>query len=85
VVLALLAAHHIFHISRIKVKNDVKLMGAKRWRKKAEGRSVWAIILKEALVKLKNRMPEAKQTANTRTINAAKSTTDVSSLGCPIT
>jgi hypothetical protein len=28
-------------------------MGVKRWRKKAEDRSAWAIILKEALVKLK--------------------------------
>jgi hypothetical protein len=27
-------------------------MGVKRWRKKAEGRSVWAIIPKEVLVKL---------------------------------
>jgi hypothetical protein len=34
------------------IDNDLKSMGAKRWRKKAEGRSVWAIMLKEALVKL---------------------------------
>jgi hypothetical protein len=34
------------------IKNDLKSMGVKRWRKKAEDRSVWAIILKEALVKL---------------------------------
>jgi hypothetical protein len=27
-------------------------MGVKRWRKKAEDRSVWVIILKEVLVKL---------------------------------
>jgi hypothetical protein len=27
-------------------------MAVKRWRKKAEDRSVWAIVLKEALVKL---------------------------------
>jgi hypothetical protein len=33
-------------------ENDLKSMGVKRWRKKAEDRSVWAIILKEALVKL---------------------------------
>jgi hypothetical protein len=33
-------------------ENDLKWMGAKRWRKKAEGRSVWAVILKGALVKL---------------------------------
>jgi hypothetical protein len=34
------------------IENDHKSMGVKRWRKKAEDRSVWAIILKEALVKL---------------------------------
>jgi hypothetical protein len=34
------------------IKNDLKFMGVKRWRKKSEDRSVWAIILKEALVKL---------------------------------
>jgi hypothetical protein len=33
-------------------ENDLKSMGVKRWRKKAEDRLVWAIILKEALVKL---------------------------------
>jgi hypothetical protein len=33
-------------------ENYLKLIGVKRWRKKAEGKSVWAIILKEALVKL---------------------------------
>jgi hypothetical protein len=27
-------------------------MGVKRWKKKAKDRSVWAIILKEAVVKL---------------------------------
>jgi hypothetical protein len=32
--------------------NDLKSMGVKRWGKKAEGRSVWAVVLKEALVKL---------------------------------
>jgi hypothetical protein len=32
-------------------ENDLKSMGAKRWRKKAEGRSAWAIILKKALLK----------------------------------
>jgi hypothetical protein len=31
-------------------ENDLKWMCVKRWRKKAEDRSVWAIILKEALV-----------------------------------
>jgi hypothetical protein len=35
------------------IENDLKSMGVKRWRKKAEDRSVWAIVLKEALVKLK--------------------------------
>jgi hypothetical protein len=34
------------------IKNDLKSMGVKRWRKIAEDRSVWAIIVKEALVKL---------------------------------
>jgi hypothetical protein len=34
------------------LENDLKSMGVKRWRKKAEDRSVWAIILKEALVEL---------------------------------
>jgi hypothetical protein len=33
-------------------ENDLKSMGVKRWRKKAEDRSVWIIILKEPLVKL---------------------------------
>jgi hypothetical protein len=33
-------------------QNDLKFTGAKRWRTKAEDRSLWAIILKEALVKL---------------------------------
>ena len=35
-----------------RTENYLKSMGVKRWRKKAEGRSVWVIILKEALVKL---------------------------------
>jgi hypothetical protein len=34
------------------IENDLKSMGVKRWSKKAEDRSVWAIILKETLVKL---------------------------------
>jgi hypothetical protein len=34
------------------IENDLKSLGVKRWKKKAEDRSVWAIILKEALVKL---------------------------------
>ena len=28
------------------------MMGVKRWRKKAEDRSEWAVILKEVLVKI---------------------------------
>jgi hypothetical protein len=28
------------------------MMGVKRWREKAEDRSIWAVILKEVLVKL---------------------------------
>jgi hypothetical protein len=34
------------------IENDLKSMDVKRWRKKAEDRPVWAIILKEALLKL---------------------------------
>jgi hypothetical protein len=34
------------------IENDLKSMGVKRWRKKAEDRFIWAIILKKALVKL---------------------------------
>jgi hypothetical protein len=33
------------------IENDLKSMGVQRWRKKTEDRSIWAIILKEALVK----------------------------------
>jgi hypothetical protein len=32
------------------IENDLKSMGVNRWRKKTEDRSVWAVILKEALV-----------------------------------
>jgi hypothetical protein len=32
------------------IENGLKSMCVKRWMKKAEDRSVWAIILKEALV-----------------------------------
>jgi hypothetical protein len=35
------------------VENDLKSMGVKRWRKKADDRSVWAVILKEALVTIR--------------------------------
>jgi hypothetical protein len=34
------------------IENDLKSMGVKRWRKKAEDRSAWATILKGALVQL---------------------------------
>jgi hypothetical protein len=34
------------------IENDLKLMAVKRWKKTAEDRTVWVIILKEALVKL---------------------------------
>jgi hypothetical protein len=33
-------------------ENDLTSMDVKRWRKKAEDRSVWAITLKEVLVRL---------------------------------
>jgi hypothetical protein len=33
------------------LENDVKSMGVQGW-KKAEDRSVWAVVMKEALVKL---------------------------------
>jgi hypothetical protein len=32
-------------------ENDLKSMGVKRWRKNPEDRFVWAVVLKEALVK----------------------------------
>jgi hypothetical protein len=41
------------------IENDLKSMGVNIWRKEAEDRSVWAIILKEALVKLQG--PYAKE------------------------
>jgi hypothetical protein len=34
------------------VEDDLKTLGVRRWRKRAEGREEWAIILKEAMVKL---------------------------------
>jgi hypothetical protein len=34
------------------IENGMKSMGVKSWGKKAEDMSVWAIILKETLVKL---------------------------------
>ena len=43
------------------LENDLKWMGVKRWRNKAEDRTAWAIILKEALVKIKCLMPVKKK------------------------
>jgi hypothetical protein len=34
------------------VYDDLKTMGVRRWRKRAEDHEEWAIILKEAMVKL---------------------------------
>jgi hypothetical protein len=34
------------------VEDDLKTLGVRRWRKRAEDREVWAIILKEAMVKI---------------------------------
>jgi hypothetical protein len=34
------------------IESDLKFVSVKRWRKKAEDRSVWTVILKEAVVKL---------------------------------
>jgi hypothetical protein len=34
------------------IENDLKFMGIKKWRKKAEDRSVWPVIQKVALVRL---------------------------------
>ena len=34
------------------IENDLKSMGVKRWRKKAEDRSVCAVVVKEVLVTL---------------------------------
>jgi hypothetical protein len=34
------------------IENDLKSMVVKRWIKRAEDRSVWAIIVKEVLVEL---------------------------------
>jgi hypothetical protein len=38
------------------LENDLKSMGVKRWRKKAEDTSVWAVVLKEALGNCKDRV-----------------------------
>jgi hypothetical protein len=34
------------------VEDDLKIFGVRRWRKRAEDREGWAIILKEAMFKL---------------------------------
>jgi hypothetical protein len=34
------------------VEDDLKILGVRRWRKRAEDREEWAIILKETMVKL---------------------------------
>jgi hypothetical protein len=34
------------------IKNDLKMMNFKRWGKKVKDRSVWAMILKDALAEL---------------------------------
>jgi len=34
------------------IANNLKSMAVKRWRNKAEGRLMWAVILKKAVVKL---------------------------------
>jgi hypothetical protein len=34
------------------VEDDLKTLGVRRWRKRAEDREEWAIILKETMVKL---------------------------------
>jgi hypothetical protein len=34
------------------VEDDLKTLGVRRWRKKAEDREKWAITLNEAMVKL---------------------------------
>jgi hypothetical protein len=34
------------------VENDLKTLRVRRWRKRAEDREEWAIILKETMVKL---------------------------------
>jgi hypothetical protein len=40
---------------------DLKSTGVKRWRKKTEDITLWVIILKEALLKYKDRKPEKKK------------------------
>jgi hypothetical protein len=34
------------------VEDDLKTLGVRRWRKRAEDREEWAVILKEVVVKL---------------------------------
>jgi hypothetical protein len=42
------------------IGNELTLMGAKRWTKKAEDRSVRAVFLKEALVNCTDHVPVKK-------------------------
>jgi hypothetical protein len=53
------------------IGNDLKSMGVRRRRKKAEDKSAWAIILKEALVRLeyKECMPMKKKTKEKKKTN----------------
>jgi hypothetical protein len=43
------------------IENDLKSTGVNRWRKKAEDRSAWANILKEALVRLQGLYAKEKE------------------------
>jgi hypothetical protein len=42
-------------------ENDLKSMGVKRWKKKADGRSVWVIILKGQWLNCKDSVPMKKK------------------------
>jgi hypothetical protein len=52
-------------------ENDLESMDVKRWRKKAEGRSVRAIIVKEALVKLQGPHVNEEEEKNSFSQNRA--------------
>ena len=43
------------------MKKDLRKMGVRRWRKRAENREDWAIIVKETLVKLKRAACQKKK------------------------
>jgi hypothetical protein len=45
------------------VEDNLKTLGVRRWRKRAEGREEWAIILKEAVVKLYAREEEEENSS----------------------